>query len=425
MQVNLVASSDAGSGPARRKHVLLPDVLALLQPTPEAQSRHEARASQRTARARERGESYEQALQEAVKTARPSEVILKAERGMLPGSYAAREEQVATQQRRQAEHTQPDFRRTLSQARSDSANNPEQSGSTPRCSSSSEQPMGESVPHETSTADAPRARIAPAREAAGARGPTPGTGSDHRPPPARLAANLLTPAPRVAAQSSTTSTAAGARVTAVGRVTPATGATGGSTSAGRGSGAPVASNGLDSAAARRAAPAQAARVPDASATSKSDANVERIVRLIHAQIGRQRSVATLRLDPPELGSLRLRMDLRRDQLTLDVETQTHAARRLLSEQIDTLRQNLEAAGIHLERIEIRVQPATSESPDAQQSPRQDVPAEDQPFAGQPDDETAGGGSHPDTDAHASSTADDLVGQRSAEPAAESLVNILA
>lgn len=63
----------------------------------------------------------------------------------------------------------------------------------------------------------------------------------------------------------------------------------------------------------------------------------------------------MRLDPPELGKLTLRLELQGDALQLEVEAATPAARRLLSEQTDLLRHSLEAAGIRLERVDVRLQ----------------------------------------------------------------------
>jgi flagellar hook-length control protein FliK len=155
----------------------------------------------------------------------------------------------------------------------------------------------------------------------------------------------------------------------------------------------------------------------------SDANVERILRFVRAQIGKDRAVATLRLDPPELGTIRLRMDLRNEQLALDVQTQTVAARRLLSKHVETLRRDLEASGIHLGRVEIHAAPridaretATPQSgdwsaPDGSQS--------------QSDPQTAGGGQSGELESPRAGPSE-LEG----EPAfpgsvTESLVNILA
>jgi flagellar hook-length control protein FliK len=96
-----------------------------------------------------------------------------------------------------------------------------------------------------------------------------------------------------------------------------------------------------------------AGVSRAADTADRGANIERIVRVIAQRIGAERSHTVMRLDPPELGSLRLEMDLKGDVLVLRIDTSTHVAHRLLSEDVDKLRQGLEVSGIHLERVDVR------------------------------------------------------------------------
>jgi flagellar hook-length control protein FliK len=88
--------------------------------------------------------------------------------------------------------------------------------------------------------------------------------------------------------------------------------------------------------------------------------MEQMVRFVQSRIGRDRSEAVLRLDPPELGSVRLHMHLRDNVLSLRVEPQTALAHALLSRDLDELRHNLEAAGIRLEHVELRPPPAGTE-----------------------------------------------------------------
>jgi len=156
-------------------------------------------------------------------------------------------------------------------------------------------------------------------------------------------------------------------------------------------------------------------------TGKADANIERILRFVRTQLGPDRTRATLRLDPPELGNVRLRMDLHKDVLLLRIDTQTPLAHRLLSEQIESLRDRLEAAGIQLERVEIR-------PPTATEAPSPDMPPE-------PDARQAGRDGSADADAeHPPDQGTESMpvepAERSAhetipEPVTESLVNILA
>ncbi len=105
-------------------------------------------------------------------------------------------------------------------------------------------------------------------------------------------------------------------------------------------------------AAKSGAAAPPREAPAAERTD--DANLERVLRVIRMQLARDRSSATIRLDPAELGQLRVKLELSGSHLALDVETERDAARRLLADQLETLRRGLEASGIVLRRVDVRV-----------------------------------------------------------------------
>jgi flagellar hook-length control protein FliK len=102
-----------------------------------------------------------------------------------------------------------------------------------------------------------------------------------------------------------------------------------------------------------ASPAVKANAARAAQNTTADANIERIVRVVRSHMSARHSHTVLRLDPPELGSLRLQMDLRGVALTLRIDTTTELAHRLLSDDVDKLRHGLESSGIQLERVEVR------------------------------------------------------------------------
>ena len=161
---------------------------------------------------------------------------------------------------------------------------------------------------------------------------------------------------------------------------------------------------------------------EAPQPGKSDTNVERVLRVLRSQIGRENARVTLRLDPPELGTVRLQMDLRKDVLSLRIDTQTTMAHRLLSEQVESLRQGLHATGIELERVEIRPPAATVEA-DTSNLPRQ--------FEDRPTDHDRS--TNPDAeyplrygmDSSLAESTEGVVDEAILEPTTESLVNILA
>ncbi len=158
--------------------------------------------------------------------------------------------------------------------------------------------------------------------------------------------------------------------------------------------------------------------PQPAESARQHEQIERMVRVIRASISARRAHTVMRLDPPELGSLRLEMDLRDGALALRVDTSTRLAHRLLSQQLDRLREGLEVAGIRLERVEIRppVQPATFDQPAAQQ--------------GGGESWSGGGGTEADSGAGWWNEPDDPelaaeVNEASLVTAAEPLVNVMA
>ncbi|MFQ5804915.1 MAG: flagellar hook-length control protein FliK [Phycisphaerae bacterium] len=153
-----------------------------------------------------------------------------------------------------------------------------------------------------------------------------------------------------------------------------------------------------------------------------DANIERLVRIVRSRISGERSHTVLRLDPPELGSLRLQMDLRGEMLTLRVDTSTDLAHRLLWEDLNRLRHGLEASGIRLERVEVRPPTQAPEASEHDVSRHADTQEETQGGSAQTDAE------HPEergTDSHPAGSTEGARRGTDSEPAAESLVNVVA
>ncbi|QOJ14266.1 MAG: flagellar hook-length control protein FliK [Planctomycetia bacterium] len=308
--------------------------------------------------------------QDPIRTARDDE------RRARPGTAAADQAERRTAERREALHTQ---------------SQPEAGDSSPR--------SGASPSRESSALDSSpqRATIASDRPSA----------TDTQRDPDGPAARLETPAAKpaqseasaldAASASAPTSHQAGAQAVSPNPVaaTPATDAAAASRAAAR-IDATTAARAADSASPRTAAPAADAPTvkpaaaapqtpiaasavsPDAQAAQpgsrpartappnggssashsadtdatigKDDPNIERIVRLVATRVGRDHSTATLRLDPPWLGSIRMKIDLRANELELRVEADSPLAHRLLSENLDALRTALESSGIQLARV---------------------------------------------------------------------------
>jgi flagellar hook-length control protein FliK len=175
--------------------------------------------------------------------------------------------------------------------------------------------------------------------------------------------------------------------------------------------------------ARAAAPAAARATASRPArTADWDANIERLVRVLRSRINGQRSRTVLRLDPPELGRLRLQMDLRGAALTLRIDASTEMAHRLLSQDVEKLRHGLEASGIQLERVEIR--PPTQGMEAGEHDTSEHAETQDEAWGGSAETD-AEHSQEQGTDSHLAESSEGTTRGTDPVPAAESLVNVVA
>lgn len=78
--------------------------------------------------------------------------------------------------------------------------------------------------------------------------------------------------------------------------------------------------------------------------------------------GADKSVS-LRLEPQTLGELRVELEMNEGGLSARFEATTSEARRLLDRSMSDLRQALEARGLSVEKLEVRLRPASSDAQD--------------------------------------------------------------
>jgi hypothetical protein len=93
-----------------------------------------------------------------------------------------------------------------------------------------------------------------------------------------------------------------------------------------------------------------------SATSKNAEETRgtpfaQLVRLMRSQAGRQSS-ARVMLEPPQLGRIHVRVKMLGDRVEVGVETETAAAKELLSGRVDRLKSALEQQGMIVDRFDI-------------------------------------------------------------------------
>lgn len=162
---------------------------------------------------------------------------------------------------------------------------------------------------------------------------------------------------------------------------------------------------------------------------KNDANIERILRFVVRSRGGETTEATMRLDPPELGRIRVRMVWQGGNLSLELEAQNEMAQRLLRQDLDGLRRGLQHAGIQLDKAEVRSAATPESSPTSQDATgqdnsfgRQSAHSADAERRGVPQGREAGaGGRDQDDPGHA----DDPSHSGAVGLVTESLVNVIA
>jgi len=360
-------TTGAALRPQPAQPILVPALLAIMPGAPAA-SVEQGRAAALEDEDR-RDERHAEALaaaatqgaQSASETATRREEATEASRSVA--DHATR----AAQQRR------TDFRQALSDARqSDSrAETASRAAGTEHPSSSGEKAGGDSGATKSANPRVPapqgahgQTAEAPAAARAEGFGLPPGAATSQsahagsaEPGAARSAPTPpppppLPPAAQPAAAPLATPQTAPASAEAAQPVSPAGQAVG----APRGAGPPPSVGAVGAIPAQFNRPAGASAQRSPAAPSGADGaemreNIERMVRVLRNRIDGERSHTVLRLDPPQLGKVRLELDLRRDALVLRIETETDLAHRLLRSELGALRQALDAAGIHLERVE--------------------------------------------------------------------------
>jgi flagellar hook-length control protein FliK len=96
------------------------------------------------------------------------------------------------------------------------------------------------------------------------------------------------------------------------------------------------------------AASQSALTPDVDTSS----NLDRLVQVLRSNLGQRQSQITVRLDPPDLGKMKVDVKLVNNNLNLSIVTETKEAAETLTNRMDTLKQNLEQNGISLGKVEV-------------------------------------------------------------------------
>jgi flagellar hook-length control protein FliK len=91
---------------------------------------------------------------------------------------------------------------------------------------------------------------------------------------------------------------------------------------------------------------------DQPAALNQDEQIDRLVQVMRASLSRGGSRVSLQLDPPELGQLRVQMQIRGSELTARFETTTETSRDWLQSNLPQLRDSLAAQGLRLVEVTV-------------------------------------------------------------------------
>jgi flagellar hook-length control protein FliK len=89
-----------------------------------------------------------------------------------------------------------------------------------------------------------------------------------------------------------------------------------------------------------------------STAGKETSFAQRVMRGLHAMVNQKGGVMTMRLDPPELGSMRIQMVLQQGTVSAQFNVNTDQAQQLLNRNMQALKSALEARGLTVERLTV-------------------------------------------------------------------------
>ena len=102
----------------------------------------------------------------------------------------------------------------------------------------------------------------------------------------------------------------------------------------------------------------------AGATAESDhdrLNAARLDRGISSAVNQKGGNVTLRLTPPELGTVRIQLSMQGTTVSAQFHAETASARTLLTQQLAQLKGGLEAQGLTVEKIGVQAMPGPGNS----------------------------------------------------------------
>lgn len=103
------------------------------------------------------------------------------------------------------------------------------------------------------------------------------------------------------------------------------------------------------------------------AGSTQDAlNAARLTRGLSSAVNQQNGSVTLRLTPPEMGTVRIQLNMQGGNVSAQFHAETESARTLLNQQLGQLRSSLEAQGLNVEKLGVQAMAGSSNASGLQQ-----------------------------------------------------------
>ncbi len=110
------------------------------------------------------------------------------------------------------------------------------------------------------------------------------------------------------------------------------------------------------------------------ATTTNDAvNAARLSRGLNNAVNQQGGTVTLRLTPPDLGTVRIQLNLQGTNVSAQFHAETDSAQRLLTQQLGQLRASLESQGLNVDKLGVQAMSPSSNSSSLQQQTSSDNP----------------------------------------------------
>jgi flagellar hook-length control protein FliK len=117
--------------------------------------------------------------------------------------------------------------------------------------------------------------------------------------------------------------------------------------------------------------------PQAPSDQQDSTNVARVSRALQNAIHQKGGTITIRMMPPELGQVRVDIQMHGGKVSANFQTEHESVQTLMSREMNQLRQALEKQGLTVERLQVTHRPAAGQNANAsgQESQQQQTPSD--------------------------------------------------